>query len=876
MTNSTTTESQASTRVVDPNVQYLTLRCICSGQDLKRTDRTILVAGQVAKAIIVFGFTSTEWADMTIYARFQDDSNDTVYDVLMNDEYEVEIPHEVTDHPGKFNVALRAENSNNRIITSDIETFRVIPTIDGEGSTPSEPTETIFQKLMAAADKANTAASNADTSREKIESSEETRVSNEDTRIQNEKTRVSEEAKRVDAEQTRVEAENIRSTSETARVKAEQARVKSENARSTSETARAKAEETRATNETARIQNEKTRTSDESKRAAAEQTRVESENARIQNEKNRVSEEAKRATAEETRISNENARIQNEKARTSEEAKRATAETARVEAEKERVVASAEAVKNAETATTKANEAAKRAEDAADSVKDLYPVYDPETGKYDNASIRKWLASKRTGKRYGIKQLKSNVVECEKLWDNAGIENPVPGKIGTPAVDPYVKEGGPFLKYEVNGGVESDSTLYVAKFQDEEGFNRAHPVHDTCILTPVIWIKHADFADSVIDGISDMWHPGWYPCPAALREDGTLQPFMLFAKYPLSVDANGKARSTSNAKPLTRTVSHNSLITICDYEHSGGGSKTCGDDWYLKIMYLMKFGKKDSQNYFAGNTGYDIRVHPTIEENGVKRVIIATSEADKLLVGTGMMLGTNKSEGADRSETLAHNIFDDIRITKIEKYDASNSAVYFDTEETFDTKTTYLLSTSVWWCGACDNVEGDGSPYNSKSGKEPYTIQGIEVGHGFYELVGNIIAKSVGSGLTLYINYNSLNEATSITSNYTKIDYTFPAQAAAGEFYPKYLDFVLGLFVVKGTGGSTTSGLCDTTSRLGDSNIAEVEYLEYGDLWTWFKCGLFCQSISNWVAHSGWNISSRKSYMSRSLVPTEENLKNAA
>lgn len=771
MPYSTTTDSQPSARIVDPNVQYLTLQCVCAGQDLKRTDSTTLVAGQVAKAIIVFGFTSTEWADMTIYARFQDGSSSTVYDVLMNDEYEVEIPHEVTDHPGSFNVALRAENSDHRVITSDIETFTVIPTIEGDGSIPSEPTETVFQKLAAAADKANTAASNADASREMIET----------------------------AEQARVEAENTRLTSETAR-----------------------------------------------------------------------------SEAEETRVSNENTRIKNEKTRVSEESKRATAEQARVEAEARRITASAEAIKNADAATTRANDAAKRAEDAADSIKDLYPVYNPDTGKYDNATIRKWLASKRTGKRYGIKQLKSNVVECEKLWDNSGIENPVPGKIGTPAVDPYVKEGGPFLKYEVNGGVESDSTLYVSKFQDEEGFNRAHPVHDTCILTPVIWIKHAEFSDSVIDGISDMWHPGWYPCPAALREDGTLQPFMLWAKYPLSVDASGRARSTSNAKPLTRTVSHNSLITICDYEHSGGGSKTCGDDWYLKIMFLMKYGTKNSQKYFGGTTGHGEQFRPTIEENGVKRVIIATSEANKLPIGSAMMFGTNTSGNDDRSNATSYDIFDDIRITKIEKYDDNNSAVYFDTEETFDTKTTYLLSTSHWWCGACDDVEGDGSPYNPKSGREPFTIQGIEVAHGFYEIIGNMVLKSVGSGWKIYVNYNSLNEATSVTSNYTDIGYTYPAHTTDGWIYPQYLGLTLGVMIAKGIGASTSSGVCDGTWLYKDSNNGETEWQSLGDLWNGSDCGLSCVVGSGWLGSAWWSVGGRRSYMSRSLVPTEENLKNAA
>lgn len=857
-------------------MQYLTLRCICSGQDLKRTDKTIIVAGQVAKAIIVFGFASTEWADMTIYARFQDGSDNTVYDVLMNDEYEVEIPHEVTDHPGRFNVALRAENSDHRIITSDIETFRVIPTIEGEGSTPSEPTETIFQKLMAAADKANAAAESATQAENETRKGETSRVAAESQRATAETSRSEAESTRKTAETTRVESEKTRVAAEKIRVESEKTRNQNETTRKASEKSRTDAEKVRETNESKRVADESIRTKAESTRVSNESNRETAEEARSESEKTRNQNESTRETNEEARVAAEVSRVESEADRVAAENARATSEQTREKAESARVESTSEAVKNAETATTKANEAAKRAEDAADSIKELYPVYNPETGKYDNATIRKWLASKRTGKRYGIKQLKSNVVECEKLWDNAGIDAPIPGKIGTPAVDPYVKEGGPFLKYEVNGGVESDSTLYVAKFQDEDGFNRAHPTHDTCILTPVIWIKHAEFSDSVIDGISDMWHPGWYPCPAALREDGTLQPFMLWAKYPLSRDANGKPRSTSNAKPLTRTVSHNSLITICDYAHSGGGSKTCGDDWYLKIMIFMKYGTKDSQKFFAGTTAHAEQVRPTIEENGVKRVIIATSEANKFPIGSAMMFGTNTSGNNDRGNATSYDIFDDIRITKIEKYDDNNSAVYFDTEETFDTKTTYLLSTSHWWCGACDEVEGDGSPYNPKSGREPYTVQGIEVAHGFYEIIGNMILKSVGSGWKIYVNYNSLNEATSVTSNYTDIGYTYPAHTTDGWIYPQYVDLTLGVMITKGIGASTGSGVCDGTWLYKDTTTGEMEWLSLGYLWDWSNGGVSCVGGSGWLVYAWWVIGGRRSYMSRSLVPTKENLKKAA
>ena len=47
-----------------------------------------------------------------------------------------------------------------------------------------------------------------------------------------------------------------------------------------------------------------------------------------------------------------------------------------------------------------------------------------------------------------------------------------------------------------------------------------------------------------------------------------------------------------------------------------------------------------------------------------------------------------------------------------------------------------------WRTGGCDAVVGDGSPTSRTSGREPYTVQGIELGLGMYEILGDVILKS--------------------------------------------------------------------------------------------------------------------------------------
>ena len=547
-----------------------------------------------------------------------------------------------------------------------------------------------------------------------------------------------------------------------------------------------------------------------------------------------------------------------------------TVKTAAAESAKQAKVSQDAASESANVSKSNADEAKKAANDARTIASELeerilYMHYDERTGRYTNTSIEAWLRGKRNGLTYGVEVPKSNIVECTKIGANQGIAVPTPGKIGTPAIDPYSAIGGPFFYMEVNGGCENSGVPYVAAVNGDKNFSRAHSDEDTCILTPVLYTREVETDTTMQIYISDTKYPGYEPEAGAFLPDGTLRPYMLRAKYPLSKDSQGRPRSTSGIKPLTRTVSHNSLIDIMDTKTTGYSGKTQNDEWYVKIMFLMKYATKNSQKYFVGCTGHAEQIRPTVSEQNVTRIVVANTDAAKIPVGSSMMFGTNASGNNDRGQTTSFDIFDGAKVIKIDPYDDNNSAVYFAGVSPFSTETTYLLFTAPWICGACDAVSGDGSPTNCASGREPYTIQGIELGHGMYEVFGNVILSNAdGTGWKVHVNPDSQKEATSITGDYIDTGVKYDCGTADAWHYYQYPKTVNGLMLSLGSNASTSTGICDGMYLNKNATTGTREWLSLGYLGHWGNAGLWCVSGYDGLGNAWWGIGSRRSYIGRS------------
>ena len=459
---------------------------------------------------------------------------------------------------------------------------------------------------------------------------------------------------------------------------------------------------------------------------------------------------------------------------------------------------------------------------------------------------------------------KANDVACVKFGAHADYAAPTPSTATTKSVDPYENEEGPFWFIEANGGVDADGSPYIVNFDGDEEFSRSHADEDTVIFRNVIWYKVSETDYYYNIAIRSTWAPGYEPENAAKISATELRPYILHAKYPLSVDSQGRMRSTSGLKPFTRSVSHNSLITQMATATSGKSGKNMADDWYLKLMFLMKYGTKNSQAYYTGCSSYTTQVYPTVAETGVSRVILSKTNAAKFYVGSSCMFGTHaNTTSTDRNVAVNYNIFDGAKIIKMEDYDDNNTAVYFDVDETFDTATTYLLSTAPWICGCCDEVDGDGSPNGAKNNADPFVIQGIEVMHGMTEIIGNvIISNSDATGWRIFVNFDSANEAGSVTSNYVDLGILYQGYNAWK--YPTTLVPVKGCLVPSNDyGGSASTGVCDGFYLYNTSTTGTRELRSFGVLGSGSFAGLSYIYGNDGLSDPRWSIGSRCSYVGR-------------
>lgn len=494
-------------------------------------------------------------------------------------------------------------------------------------------------------------------------------------------------------------------------------------------------------------------------------------------------------------------------------------------------------------------------------------AYNDSTGTYSRQGIANMINRQKDGLVYGYRQYKDIDTQLDKLGANLGMPVPIPGTLTTPPDDPYLTKGGPFFWREVNGKVDADGNLDVTAFMEDAKFSRTDPDGDVATLTPTLYEKWVETEDYIDHYICDSPLSGFTIQPGGKDLNGDPRPFMLHAKYLASKDTSGKVRSVSGAKPMLRGVSHNSLITLCGNATTGYSGYNNADDWYIKTMYALKYASKNSQSKFPGATGYYVQYKATVAESNTNRVIIAKSSANNLVVGSSCSLGTNPSGGAslDRGNAQTYDIFDIERITRIESYDANNSAVYFeDLEETFTTTTNSLLSTMPWWTGSCDDIVGDGQI--DDNGKYPFVLQGIELGYGCYEIMANVIIKNDGStGWKVYVNHDSKNEKTTYDAEvYEDTGLILPTNTSDSWKYPLWCKSYKGVISSNHTGGSGSTGMCDGIYTNKLSTVGEREWLSFGVLGNGSLAGLWFVDANSGLSSGWWGIGSRLSLVGRS------------
>jgi len=491
------------------------------------------------------------------------------------------------------------------------------------------------------------------------------------------------------------------------------------------------------------------------------------------------------------------------------------------------------------------------------------PEWDSTNNYYFNESIKDWLDANADGQAYGISIPKTASVQCTKTAANAGIANPVPGIIGRPSVDPYTGLG-PFRHYDVNAVIDADGTPHVTAIDGDGRFKRDGSNGDVWVMTPMIWWREDD-GDEYCVTISDTRLSGMQPWPRAYLPDGTLRPYLLFAKYLGCEGDDGYMHSYSGRKAWI-FVSHNSLITQCREGSTGYAAKTSSDLLYMQLMGLLKYANKDFNTVMYGCLDYNIQVPVTVATTNQSYVVIAKAEAANLVVGSTVSVGTRSAGNSDRGQATMHDVVDCVRVLRIEAHDSSNSRVYLDSP-VFSTQTTYYVSTYPWSTGACDEVEGDGSPTSFTSGKEPFKLQGIECFLGCGELLSDIILKGDGtSSQWPHMVADTRKASTGLTSDYERLDAALPSNEDTGNAgrYPSWARIHDGLMYGSDNGGSQTTGMGDQAWVRPNSNTTDSVFSSGGHLNNARSGGPFYAYGTNALTPAFWSFGSRPSALGRS------------
>ncbi len=477
-------------------------------------------------------------------------------------------------------------------------------------------------------------------------------------------------------------------------------------------------------------------------------------------------------------------------------------------------------------------------------------TYDEEAGEY--AGVDQWLRSMRDGRIYSVKMPTGSAVACVKADANAGVAVPTPGTNSAAAIDPYAALA-PFFHIDCNAAVDPDGVPHITAISGDGMFARTGGNGNVWVLAPVLFWKIADDDDGAytVISISDTQLPGFSPQPGAMLPDGSLRPCMIYAKYALST-YGGEAASVSGAQPRTRDVSHNALITICKTASTGYSGRSIADDWYLKVMFLMKYATKNSQSVFQGCTSYSAIKPVTVASSNLARVIVAKGHG--YLAGSAVMIGT---QNTDRGNAAAHDVLDYGVITRVESHDESNDSLVLDRAAT--TAVGNYVLTAPWPTGCCDGVQGDGSPTSRTSGKEPFVLQGIETAMGMYEVMSGVALRYDGETCNVMVLHDTKKEASSISADYVDTGIDLPVAATEGWKYPLRLSNAKGMLVGTGFGASTTTGMCDGTYTHAQATNAEREFHSLGNLNNGSNAGLWYVNGNNALSTARWNIGSRQS-----------------
>ena len=485
-------------------------------------------------------------------------------------------------------------------------------------------------------------------------------------------------------------------------------------------------------------------------------------------------------------------------------------------------------------------------------------------------ALSNYFALRRTGKVFTTK-----IYKYETSTSPIGVKmNANENMVAEPSVgrkegrDDYAQYGL-FHHFTCNFSVDEDGFNHVDVLEGQTGFSKYGKVQ-VGEVTMSAWFGIEDTEEAILYHYSDVQTELTpYPMKESVNPDGTISPFMIHAKY-VAGDIDGVPYSSKGLSPANggqamqarNPVSYTGMIA---YMHKLG-KHYCGttswDLFYRQLMMIIKYATTHSQSIMAGCTSYNNQDRNLVEETGVMRVVLTKAQATYYPIGSYVSIGDiGANTSKDRYYEYIHNKAYSVKVVKTEDIDESNTAVYVDAPEPFDTTLTTWISSMPWHSGATDEVAGsDGSPNSNTSGKDPYKIQGIETCIGAYEVLGNVVMDIVtgadgNPARDVYVCEDAstlTSDITTVRANYKKaIAQVVYTNASWQYITEETTDPNLGIMIPTKVGGGTSTGFADGVYT-DTSASGQREWLSLGVLYGGGVAGLWILSAYSGLASANW------------------------
>lgn len=507
----------------------------------------------------------------------------------------------------------------------------------------------------------------------------------------------------------------------------------------------------------------------------------------------------------------------------------------------------------------------------------VIPHYDGATGRYDN--LGRWHAWRRDGRIFTVKiplYSYTNSTACIKADDNYGLVCE-PSTNSYAGRDDYARYHA-FEAIDVNGGADPDGSQYVTAMGNDGMLKLDGGNGDVWEMAPVLYYRETVDKSYRVLSLSDVQHDGFQPQPGAKLPDGTIRPYMLYAKYAAVKGDDGKMASVSG-RPLWTwfsdgggNMSLSGQISAAKAVGAGYGGFDFAQLWYLQVMMWMKYATKSSQEVMRGCSDLSYQYTVKAAEENVSRVLLTKAQAQQFTPGCTVSVGERYNPtNMDRYYAVVHSIAKNVRVKSVAEVDADTYALNLDCQPITTTETS-IVSSMPWYTGATDNVLGrDGSPTSNKSGKEPYKLQGIETCMGAYEVLGNVmVGATLEDGVPherVYLAYDNAGLTAAVTDKWTLSEIEPPCTNAAWS----YIEDVAmsadapGLYIPAAVGGTSTTGHGDGLYSNANASQGLREWLSLGHLGNGAVAGLGCAHLDYSVSYAYWNCAGRLSALARSM-----------